>query len=136
MIDLIEEFLCFRCSKEGNVISKCANRKHIADGVAARVQHMQSNRRTAHPKAAKLVLYEMWQRLAESESDESGNKVSETFFTEEREVLFNSGKSQGVKNQPSDIINPPRFPILKMILHYSTKKSNKIYKGELRLDLS
>lgn len=34
---------------------------------------------------------------------------SETLFEERKEVHLNSGKSQKVKNKPSDIIDPPRF---------------------------
>lgn len=62
--------VCFRSTKEGHIISRCATRKKIAGGVAATVQNMQKNGRTRPQQAAKLVLCELYQQLAESESDE------------------------------------------------------------------
>lgn len=43
-------------------------------------------------EAADLVLYEVYQELAESESKESEYETSETFFAEEREAYFQSSE--------------------------------------------
>lgn len=48
---------------------------------------MQRNRLTGRQQATKLVLYEIFQQLAESESDESEYETSDTFFSK-KEKLF------------------------------------------------
>lgn len=59
----------FGYSKERNIISYYRKSKNIADIVAARVQHMQKNRRIGFQQAIELVCHQMCQQLADYESD-------------------------------------------------------------------
>lgn len=122
--------VCIGCHKEKHINSKTPNWKHFAHGVIARVQHMERIRSTASQKVATLLLYWIWQQLAEPESDECKCQDSETFFAK-REIIIKSWKRQGVSTQQSDIIDPPQFPVLEMIFHYPTNKKMNIINEEV-----
>lgn len=97
---------------------------------------MQRNMRTTPQQAAEIVLYEMCQQLAESETEESEYETSDTLFADEREITFNSGGYFKITNQSSNVIEFPPFPIHQMTLRSPKRKVIRIFEGQCRLDLS
>lgn len=112
----------------------CTLHKNISEGVVPRVQQLQRSRCTGPQHAARMVLYEMCQKLATSGSGWSEYKTFDTFFAEEKGVLFTSKVSRKVTSQLSESIESLHFP-------YPTndmlpeEDEGDVFKGDFNLDL-